>query len=57
MDIEETEYEILDGILASGIAIDQIVIEFHHHFVNLGVSRTYEAIEKLNRAGYGIFGI
>lgn len=57
MDIEGAEYEILDDILKSQIQIDQILIEFHHRFKEIGINKTMDAINKLNQYGYKIAAI
>jgi FkbM family methyltransferase len=55
MDIEGAEYDVVDDILASGVAIEQLLIEFHHRFPDVGIERTRQAVRKLNAAGYRIF--
>jgi len=57
MDIEGSEYEVIDDLIASGIHPRQILIEFHHRFNNVGVTRTNRTIAALNRSGYRIFYI
>ena len=57
MDIEGAEYEVLDGLLASPVKPTQLLVEFHHRFVEDGLSRTYDVIERLQGAGYKIFAI
>jgi FkbM family methyltransferase len=57
MDIEGAEYEVLDDLLASGIAPKQLLVEFHHHFPGVGLRATREAVSSLNKAGYSIFDI
>ena len=57
MDIEGSEYVVLDDILSSGVKIKQILIEFHHRFKGVGIRRTKEAIKKLRNNGYEIAAI
>lgn len=57
MDIEGAEYEVIDDIINAPVRISQVLIEFHHRFGNIGISRTKEAISKLNKAGYRIFSV
>lgn len=57
MDIEGAEYDVLNGLLESDCRPGQLLIEFHHRFVNIGVARTNEMIERLNAAGYRIFSV
>ena len=57
MDIEGAEYEVLDGLLESPVLPAQLLVEFHHRFVEDGLQKTYDVIEQLRDAGYGIFAI
>jgi len=57
MDIEGAEYEVIDDIVHSPVPIYQVLIEFHHRFDGIGISRTKQAISKLNGAGYKIFNV
>ena len=57
MDIEGAEYEVLDGLLESPVKPTQLLVEFHHRFVENGLERTYEIISRLREAGYQVFAI
>lgn len=57
MDVEGAEYDVFDDILGAGIAIRQILVEFHHRFPNVGVQQTVNATAKLRRAGYDLFAV
>ena len=57
MDIEGSEYEVIPDILSAGIHIGQIVIEFHHYFIDNGMKRTGELVNLLNSHGYKIFAV
>jgi FkbM family methyltransferase len=57
MDIEGSEYAIIDDMLSSGVIISQILIEVHHRFNGLGIQKTKELIRKLNNAGYFIAAV
>lgn len=57
MDIEGSEYEVIDYITKNNIEIDQLLIEFHHRFTGISVNKTRETIQKLNSIGYKIFAI
>jgi FkbM family methyltransferase len=57
MDIEGAEYEVLDGLLESPVKPTQLLVEFHHRFVENGLDRTYDLIARLRSAGYRIFAI
>ena len=53
MDIEGAEYEVLDGLLESPVKPTQLLVEFHHRFVENGLERTYDIINRLRDAGIG----
>lgn len=55
MDVEGAEYDVLDDIMNGEIRIDQILVEFHHRFKNISVSKTRRAISLLNERGFKIF--
>jgi FkbM family methyltransferase len=57
MDIEGAEYEVLENMLASGIYVDQLLIEFHHRWPEVGVEKTRRALHKLKLSGYRIFHV
>jgi len=57
MDIEGAEYEVLEGLLDSPVLPAQLLVEFHHRFVEDGLNRTYAIIDRLRAAGYRIFAI
>ena len=57
MDIEGAEYDVIDSIIESKLDIGQILIEFHHRFENVGISKSKNAIKKLKNAGYLIFDV
>src|ERR1700722_14740731 len=57
MDIEGAEYSVIDDLVASGIAVRQLLVEFHHRWKEVGLSKTRKAVRKLNAAGYRIFAV
>lgn len=57
MDIEGAEYEVLEGLLRSPVLPTQLLVEFHHRFVEDGLAKTYDIIRRLREAGYKIFAI
>jgi FkbM family methyltransferase len=57
MDIEGAEYTVIDDLVASGIVVKQLLVEFHHRWKEVGVSKTKQAVRKLNAAGYRIFAV
>jgi len=44
MDIEGSEYEVIDDILTNRIDVRQILLEFHHRFEEIGMQKTITAI-------------
>ena len=57
MDIEGAEYEVLEGLLAAPVKPKQLLVEFHHRFVEDGLARTYAVIERLRAVGYRTIAI
>jgi len=57
MDIEGSEYGVIDEICEKNISVKQILIEFHHHFPSIPVSHTKKAISKLNENGWKVFNV
>jgi len=57
MDIEGSEYEVLDDILSSDVIVEQIAIEFHHRFPQIGKEKTEQAISRLAKAGYKVIAV
>jgi FkbM family methyltransferase len=57
MDVEGSEYDVLDDIFNSDVEIGQLLIEFHHRFNDIGVSKTKAAIKKINDNGFRIAAI
>jgi len=57
MDIEGSEYDVIDNILSTGISIHQILIEFHDRFFEDGKEKTKRAIKEMQRYGYEIFAV
>ena len=57
MDIEGSEYEVLDSILATPVQITQVLIEFHERFFENGKQKTVDFIAKMNAKGYAIFAV
>jgi len=48
---------VLEGLLESPVLPTQLLVEFHHRFVENGLERTYDIIGRLREAGYRIFAI
>jgi FkbM family methyltransferase len=57
MDIEGAEYDVLGDMLACGIPVKQLLVEFHHRWPHIGIEKTKQAIHALNGAGYRIFSV
>lgn len=57
MDIEGSEYDVIDYILESNIVIKQLLVEFHDRYLHDGVSKTKESIAKLSSHGFKVFAI
>jgi len=57
MDIEGAEYEVLEGLLQSPVLPTQLLVEFHHRFVEDGLTKTYDIIRRLRSVGYKVFAI
>ncbi|HXM22017.1 MAG TPA: FkbM family methyltransferase [Terriglobales bacterium] len=57
MDIEGAEYDVLADLLACKIRPQQILVEFHHRWPEVGSKKTRAAIRALNCAGYRIFHV
>jgi FkbM family methyltransferase len=57
MDIEGFEYDVIDEMIASDTLPPCLLLEFHHKAYGIGVERTYEAVDRLISAGYGIFWV
>lgn len=57
MDIEGAEYDVLEDINRSGIRPRQILVEFHHRFPGVPVSRSKEAIDRIRSMGYRLYAV
>lgn len=57
MDIEGSEYDVINSILNSTILIDQFLIEFHDRFYKNGKEKTIEVINTFKEKGYEIFAV
>jgi FkbM family methyltransferase len=55
MDIEGAEYGVLADMLKSRIAVDQLLVEFHHRWPEVGIAKTKRAIDALGLHGFRIF--
>jgi len=57
MDIEGSEYAVIENILNTDVVIDQILIEFHDRFFKDGVKKSKKAVKMLQEKGYNIFAV
>ena len=57
MDIEGSEYDVLENILNENISISQILVEFHDRFFENGNLKSKQIIDKLNFNGFQIFAV
>lgn len=57
MDIEGAEYVVIPDMLASGIEVGQLLVEFHHRFAGVGKEQTRTAVELLLGHGFRILHI
>lgn len=57
MDIEGSEYAVIEDMLQSRLEVRQILVEFHHRFPGIGLSKTQNAISSLREAGYRLVHI
>lgn len=55
MDIEGAEYQVIEDMIVSKIYPTQILVKFHHRFLNVGLQKTKNSINSLKRAGYSLF--
>lgn len=57
MDIEGGEYGVLADICGSDVPASQILIEFHHNFPSVPMSRTVGALRSLRTRGFRVFNV
>ena len=57
MDIEGAEYQVIQDLSQSNIRPSQILVEFHHRFLDVGLEKTRAAITQLNDMGYCLFSV
>jgi FkbM family methyltransferase len=51
IDIEGSEYEVVEDLVQSGLKVQQLCIEFHHFMPGVPLKRTLRALEALRRIG------
>ena len=57
MDIEGSEYDVIEGILSSAVVIDQLAIELHERFFEDGQARSRQLVRAIKDAGYELFAV
>lgn len=57
MDVEGSEYSVIDNILKENISIKQICVEVHHRFSGMGIGKTQKMVQELNKKGFYIVAI
>lgn len=57
IDIEGSEYKIIESILSAQVEIGQILIEIHERFFTDGKEKTKKLLETLDQHGYKLFGV
>ena len=57
MDIEGSEYDVIEDILNSNISITQILVEFHDRLFENGYQKSIKVINALKLKGYEIFAV
>lgn len=57
MDIEGAEYSVIDNLIQNEIEISQILVEFHHRFDQIDISKSQLAIKNLQSSGYKLFDV
>lgn len=54
MDIEGSEYDVIDHILRMKEPPRQLLIEFHHRFASIGLRKTSKAVRRILGSGYRV---
>lgn len=57
IDIEGSEYAVLEDLIAREIPVRQLLVEFHHRFPGIGDDKTRASIDLLESRGYRLFAI
>ncbi|MFO0870868.1 MAG: FkbM family methyltransferase [Pirellulales bacterium] len=57
MDIEGTEFDCVDDVLASGLEIDQLLVEVHYNFPSRSFAEGLALLRRIEAAGYVCFDI
>ena len=57
MDIEGSEYDVIENILNSPVTINQILMEFHYLYFKDGKTKTQNTIKLLKKFGFEVFAV
>ncbi|SHG58965.1 FkbM family methyltransferase [Flagellimonas flava] len=57
MDIEGSEYDIIESFVQSDVQVDQLLIEFHDRFFDSASPKSLSSVRRLNEKGYEIFAV
>ena len=57
MDIEGSEYEVIQDLVKSDFRPKQVLVEYHHRIHNTSFDKTRHSIDSLLKAGYELFNI
>ncbi len=57
MDIEGAEDGAIADLLRSGPLPNQVLVEFHHRWAEVGLERTKRAVAALRSRGYRLFAV
>ena len=57
IDIEGTEYQVIDHMIENGIFPQQVLVEYHHRFDHKDKKMTQRSLTNLRNKGYKIFSI
>lgn len=57
IDIEGGEYDVIGDIVRCTVPVRQLLLEFHHCYATIPLSRTIEALGTLRAHGFRIFAI
>lgn len=57
LDIEGSEFGVIEDIIDSNLNISQLLVEFHQRFEGVRLAEARSAIIKLKKSGFGIFDV
>lgn len=57
MDIEGSEYDVIDSLLSSKVQITQILVEIHERFFPNGIEKTEQLLKIMSHHGYAVFAV